>query len=68
MHFVSFSVFTAPGFASVKTYMYKYQAVLMGGLPEEGLARAGVKIQSKVLISATSANDYILKVQITRQN
>lgn len=68
MHFVSLSFITAPGFASVKTYMYKYEAVLMGGLPEEGLARAGVKIRGKVLISATSANDYILKVQITGQN
>ncbi|KAM9385805.1 vitellogenin-2-like [Pholidichthys leucotaenia] len=53
----------SPGFASVKTYVYKYEAFLMSGLPEEGLAKAGVKIQSKILISATTeANVYIMKL------
>ena len=43
--------------------MYKYEAVVLGGLPEEGLARAGIKVISKVLISAVGQNNFLLKVQ-----
>ncbi|XP_047442875.1 vitellogenin-2-like [Mugil cephalus] len=57
-HQISF----APEFAPGKTYEYKYEAFLMGGLPEEGLARAGVKIQSKVLINEAAAGTFILKL------
>uniref|UniRef100_UPI003AAA2895 vitellogenin-like n=1 Tax=Centroberyx gerrardi TaxID=166262 RepID=UPI003AAA2895 len=52
----------APNFAASKTYVYKYEALLMGGLPEEGLARTGLKVSSKVLISAFSRNTYLLKL------
>ncbi|XP_061594362.1 vitellogenin-2-like [Cololabis saira] len=52
----------SPEFAVGKTYEYKYEAHLLGGLPEEGLARAGVKIQSKVWISATTPDSYVLKL------
>uniref|UniRef100_A0A8K9X220 Vitellogenin domain-containing protein n=1 Tax=Oncorhynchus mykiss TaxID=8022 RepID=A0A8K9X220_ONCMY len=52
----------APDFAASKTYVYKYEALLLGGLPEEGLARAGVKVISKVLISAVAENTYLLKL------
>uniref|UniRef100_A0A3B4XY36 Vitellogenin-2-like n=1 Tax=Seriola lalandi dorsalis TaxID=1841481 RepID=A0A3B4XY36_SERLL len=52
----------APEFATGKTYVYKYEAFLMGGLPEEGLARAGVKIRSKVLIHAAAADTFMLKL------
>ncbi|KAM9761569.1 vitellogenin 2 [Menidia menidia] len=51
-----------PWFAPGKTYEYKYEAHLLGGLPEEGLARAGMKIQSKVLISAASPDTVVLKL------
>lgn len=47
-----------------KTYVYKYETLLLGGLPEEGLAKAGLKVSSKVLISATAANTLVLKVNI----
>lgn len=47
--------------------MYKYEALLMGGLPEEGLARAGVKIQSKVLVSAAAAGTFVAKVKAIYQ-
>ncbi|XP_041647048.1 vitellogenin-2-like isoform X8 [Cheilinus undulatus] len=57
-----YQVSFVPEFATGKTYVYKYEAVLMGGLPEEGLARAGVKIQSKVLISVEAADTFILKL------
>ena len=43
--------------------MYKYEAFLMGGLPEEGLARAGVKVESKVLINAATPDTFVLKVK-----
>ncbi|KAJ8408505.1 hypothetical protein AAFF_G00259190 [Aldrovandia affinis] len=52
----------APGFATSKTYVYKYEAVLLGGLPEAGLARAGVKVVSKILISGVAQNTYLLKL------
>ncbi|XP_061883865.1 vitellogenin-2-like isoform X2 [Entelurus aequoreus] len=52
----------APEFAVGKTYTYKYEAFLVGGLPEEGLARAGLKIRSKVLISALAADTLMLKL------
>lgn len=58
------TVLTAPDFAAGKTYVYKYEALLLGGLPEEGLARAGLKVSSKVLISAAAQNTYMLKVKI----
>lgn len=54
--------FPAPEFAAGKTYTYKYEAVLMGGLPEAGLARAGVKLSSKILISAEAPDTFLLKV------
>lgn len=57
----------APEFAAGKTYEYKYEGYLLGGLPDEGLARAGVKIQSKVLIGAGNPNNYILKVKIVSE-
>uniref|UniRef100_A0A8D0AWA1 Phosvitin n=1 Tax=Sander lucioperca TaxID=283035 RepID=A0A8D0AWA1_SANLU len=52
----------APEFATGKTYVYKYEAFVMGGLPEDGLARAGVKVISKVLISAAAADTFVLKL------
>lgn len=57
------SIAAAPEFTIGKTYVYKYEALLLGGLPEEGLARAGVKIRSKVVISAAAADTFILKVR-----
>ncbi|XP_037553993.1 vitellogenin 2 isoform X3 [Nematolebias whitei] len=52
----------APEFVPGKTYEYKYEAYLLGGLPEEGLARAGVKIESKVWIGTATPDSYILKL------
>ncbi|XP_063057820.1 vitellogenin-like isoform X3 [Engraulis encrasicolus] len=52
----------APEFAASKTYVYKYEALLLGGLPVEGLARAGLKVSSKVLISAVADNIFLLKL------
>ncbi|KPP59788.1 vitellogenin 1-like, partial [Scleropages formosus] len=52
-----------PDFATGKTYVYQYEALLQGGLPEEGLARAGVKIVSKVLISQVAQTTHLLKLK-----
>uniref|UniRef100_A0A8D0ARZ0 Phosvitin n=1 Tax=Sander lucioperca TaxID=283035 RepID=A0A8D0ARZ0_SANLU len=60
--FVFLSIIAAPEFATGKTYVYKYEAFVMGGLPEDGLARAGVKVISKVLISAAAADTFVLKL------
>ncbi|XP_034085808.1 vitellogenin-1-like [Gymnodraco acuticeps] len=52
----------APDFAAGKTYVYKYETLLLGGLPDQGLARAGLKISSKVLLSAAGQNTFMLKL------
>ncbi|TNM87973.1 hypothetical protein fugu_006194 [Takifugu bimaculatus] len=51
----------APDFASDMTYEYDYEGKIMGGLPEKGLARAGLKIQAKVSIRKAN-NVYYLKL------
>lgn len=37
-------------YAGAQTYVYKYTALLFSGLHQEGLARAGIKINSKVSV------------------
>ncbi|XP_034035049.1 vitellogenin-1-like [Thalassophryne amazonica] len=51
-----------PGFPLDKTYVYKYEAVLLGGLPEEGLAKAGLNISSKVHITLQQEATYVLQL------
>ncbi|TSM94609.1 Vitellogenin [Bagarius yarrelli] len=51
-----------PEFAVGKTYVYKYEGLLLGGLPQEGLAKAGVKVSSKVLISAVAQKTFLMKL------
>ncbi|XP_067272221.1 vitellogenin-like [Pseudorasbora parva] len=51
-----------PEFARDKTYVYKYEALLLGGLPQEGLARAGIKVSSKVHLSAVTENTFLMKL------
>ncbi|KAG7327858.1 hypothetical protein KOW79_009464 [Hemibagrus wyckioides] len=58
----SHQVTLVPEFAAGKTYVYKYEGLLLGGLPQEGLAKAGVKISSKVRISAVAQNTFLLKL------
>lgn len=47
------------------TYEYDYEGKIMGGLPEKGLARAGLKIQAKVFIRKAN-NAYFLKVNAVK--
>lgn len=58
------NVLSAPNFAPGNTYVYKYETVIMGGLPEEGLARAGLKLASKVKISVAERNILLLQVNV----
>ncbi|CAM4655355.1 unnamed protein product [Leuciscus chuanchicus] len=51
-----------PEFVPDKTYVYKYEALLLGGLPQEGLARAGIKVSSKVHLSAVTENTFLMKL------
>uniref|UniRef100_A0A8B9K7F3 Vitellogenin domain-containing protein n=1 Tax=Astyanax mexicanus TaxID=7994 RepID=A0A8B9K7F3_ASTMX len=53
-----------PEFAAGKTYVYKYEGLLLGGLPQEGLGKAGVKVSSKVLIRAEASTTFLLKVKL----
>uniref|UniRef100_A0A672N3S3 Si:dkey-4c23.3 n=1 Tax=Sinocyclocheilus grahami TaxID=75366 RepID=A0A672N3S3_SINGR len=46
----------------ISTYVYKYEALLFSGLHQEGLAKAGIKINSKVSIRAVSENTFLLKL------
>ncbi|XP_016377358.1 vitellogenin-like [Sinocyclocheilus rhinocerous] len=57
-----YSTFSVPEFALDKTYVYKYEALLLGGLPHEGLARAGIKVSSKVLLSAVTEHTFLMKL------
>ncbi|KAM9461345.1 vitellogenin-like isoform 1-T1 [Clarias gariepinus] len=52
-----------PEFAAGKTFVYKYEGFLLSGLPQEGLAKAGVKVSCKVLISSVAQNTFLLKLQ-----
>ncbi|XP_076880445.1 vitellogenin-like [Brachyhypopomus gauderio] len=51
-----------PDFVAGKTFVYNYEGRILGGVPQEGLAKAGVKISSKVLISSTAQNICVLKL------
>lgn len=51
-------------FEAGKTYVYKYEALLLAGLLEKGSARAGLNISSKVSINAIDQNTYFIKVKI----
>lgn len=53
-----------PVFEAGKTYVYKYEALLLAGLLEKGSARAGLNISSKVSINAIDQNTYFIKVKI----
>uniref|UniRef100_A0A3Q4HNB9 Vitellogenin domain-containing protein n=1 Tax=Neolamprologus brichardi TaxID=32507 RepID=A0A3Q4HNB9_NEOBR len=55
--------FVDPVFEAGKTYVYKYEALLLAGLLEKGSARAGLNISSKVSINANDQNTYFIKLE-----
>ncbi|NWS24146.1 VIT2 protein, partial [Polioptila caerulea] len=52
-----------PGFSSRKTYLYSYEGWVLNGLLEKNLAKAGVRLSSKIEISGLSENTYLLKIR-----
>uniref|UniRef100_A0A452HEU5 Uncharacterized protein n=1 Tax=Gopherus agassizii TaxID=38772 RepID=A0A452HEU5_9SAUR len=52
-----------PDFSSSKTYLYNYEAFTLNGLPEPGLARAGLRLSCKVEISVLSQRNHLLKIR-----
>ncbi|XP_068808764.1 vitellogenin-2-like isoform X2 [Struthio camelus] len=52
-----------PGFSSRKTYVYSYEGFMLNGLQERSLARAGLRLSSKLEISGLSENTYLLKIR-----
>ncbi|NXT71942.1 VIT2 protein, partial [Chaetops frenatus] len=54
---------TEPVFHMGKTYLYSYESIIVHGLPERGLAMAGVRLASKVEISRVSQSDHLLQIR-----
>ncbi|NWR50683.1 VIT2 protein, partial [Regulus satrapa] len=54
---------TDPGFSSRKSYLYSYEGWVLNGLQEKNLAKAGVRLSSKLEISGLSENVYLLKIR-----
>ncbi|NXI29930.1 VIT2 protein, partial [Sterrhoptilus dennistouni] len=54
---------TDPGFSSRKSYLYSYEGWVLNGLQEKNLAKAGVRLSSKLEISGLSENTYLLKIR-----
>uniref|UniRef100_A0A8C5TWC7 Phosvitin n=1 Tax=Malurus cyaneus samueli TaxID=2593467 RepID=A0A8C5TWC7_9PASS len=52
-----------PGFSSRKSYSYSYEGWVLNGLQEKNLAKAGVRLSSKLEISGLSENVYLLKIR-----
>ncbi|NWU50177.1 VIT2 protein, partial [Dromas ardeola] len=54
---------TDPGFSSRKSHLYSYEGWVLNGLQEKSLAKAGVRLSSKLEISGLSENTYLLKIR-----
>ncbi|NXN38054.1 VITA2 protein, partial [Rhinoptilus africanus] len=52
-----------PGFSSRKSHLYSYEGWVLNGLQEKSLAKAGVRLTSKLEISGLSENTYLLKIR-----
>ncbi|NWH60462.1 VIT1 protein, partial [Geococcyx californianus] len=54
--------FAEPDFSENKVYIFNYESVLLSGLPEKGLARAGIRINSKVEISSIGPKLCLIRI------
>ncbi|NXM74798.1 VIT2 protein, partial [Serilophus lunatus] len=52
-----------PVFHMGKTYLYGYDSVIVHGLPDGGLAMAGVRLTAQLEISRVSHSDHLLQIQ-----
>lgn len=55
--------FAEPDFSENKVYTYNHESILLSGLPEKGLARAGIRIKSKVEISGIGPKLCLIRVR-----
>ncbi|XP_014794486.1 PREDICTED: vitellogenin-1-like [Calidris pugnax] len=51
-----------PDFSENKVYTFNYESILLSGLPEKGLARAGIRIKSKVEISGIGPKLCLIRI------
>ncbi|XP_062467267.1 vitellogenin-1-like [Pezoporus occidentalis] len=51
-----------PDFSENKVYSFNYESILLSGLPEKGLARAGIRIKSKVEISGIGPKLCLIRI------
>ncbi|XP_040421681.1 vitellogenin-1 [Cygnus olor] len=51
-----------PDFSENKVYTYNHESILLSGLPEKGLARAGIRIKSKVEISGIGPKLCLIRI------
>ncbi|KAF1660386.1 Vitellogenin-1, partial [Aptenodytes patagonicus] len=54
--------FAEPDFSENKVYTFNYESMLLSGLPEKGLARAGIRIKSKVEISGIGPKLCLIRI------
>uniref|UniRef100_A0A8C3M0G0 Phosvitin n=1 Tax=Chrysolophus pictus TaxID=9089 RepID=A0A8C3M0G0_CHRPC len=52
-----------PGFRTGKTYLYDYEGLILHGLPDKGLAAAGLKLICRLEISRASRSDHLLQIR-----
>ncbi|XP_014794538.1 PREDICTED: vitellogenin-2-like [Calidris pugnax] len=52
-----------PVFHTGKTYLYGYESFILHGLPDRGLAMAGVRLTCKLEISHVSQSDHLLQIR-----
>ncbi|XP_069795479.1 vitellogenin-like [Narcine bancroftii] len=55
-----------PTFSENKVHIYRYEGVILSGLPERGLNQAGLRISSRVKISGIGQNHYLLQIENPR--
>ncbi|NWX52403.1 VIT1 protein, partial [Steatornis caripensis] len=55
-------LFAEPDFSENKVYTFNYESMLLSGLPEKGLARAGIRIKSKVEISGLGPKLCLIRI------
>ncbi|XP_075280175.1 vitellogenin-1-like [Opisthocomus hoazin] len=51
-----------PDFSENKVYTFNYESMLLSGLPEKGLSRAGIRIKSKVEISGIGPKLCLIRI------
>ncbi|NXK02955.1 VIT1 protein, partial [Herpetotheres cachinnans] len=54
--------FAEPDFSENKVYTFNYESMLLSGLPEKGLARAGIRIKSKVEVSGIGPKLCLIRI------